>query len=151
MTESPQIPNQRPKTGNQPPDSENHTPESLGDQVRHAVIWRSGSQILAQLVMWASTFLVIRILSPADYGLFAMTQVVLVLLAMLDGYGLASGLIQQRHVTERPIRQLFGMLILLNLPLALHHIALAPWTGAYYRQPRVADLLLWPARGTAER
>src|SRR3546814_11946361 len=82
MTESPHIPNQRPKTGNQPPDSENHTPESLGDQVRHAVIWRSGSQILAQLVMWASTFLVIRILSPADYGLFAMTPVVLVLLAM---------------------------------------------------------------------
>src|SRR3546814_15852009 len=130
MTESPQIPNQRPKTGNQPPDSENHTPESLGDQVRHAVIWRSGSQILAQLVMWASTFLVIRILSPADYGLFAMTQVVLVLLAMLDGYGLASGLIQQREVTERQIRQLFGVLILLNLALALAPPALAPWAAA---------------------
>src|SRR3546814_19180566 len=106
MTESPHIPNQRPKTGNQPPDSENHTPESLGDQVRHAVIWRSGSQILAQLVMWASTFLVIRILSPADYGLFAMTKVVLVLPAMPDGYGLPSGLIQQREVTERKIRSL---------------------------------------------
>src|SRR3546814_7203588 len=95
--------------------------------------------------MWASTFLVIRILSPADYGLFAMTQVVLVLLAMLDGYGLASGLIQQREVTERQIRQLFGMLILLNLALALAQIALAPWAAAYYRQPRVADLLRWQA------
>ncbi len=86
-----------------------------------------------------------RILSPADYGLFAMTQVVLVLLAMLDGYGLASGLIQQREVTERQIRQLFGMLILLNLGLALAQIALAPWAAAYYRQPRVADLLRWQA------
>src|SRR3546814_12003825 len=97
MTSTPHITKLRPKTGNQPPDSENHTPESLVDQVRHAVIWRSGSQILAQLVMWSSTFLVIRILSPADYGLFAMTQVVLVLLAMLDGYGLATGLNQQRE------------------------------------------------------
>ncbi|MCM8730921.1 lipopolysaccharide biosynthesis protein [Hephaestia sp. GCM10023244] len=113
--------------------------------MRHAVIWRSGSQIIAQLVMWASTFLVIRILSPADYGLFAMTQVVLVLLAMLDGYGLASGLIQQREVTERQIRQLFGMLIVLNLGLAFIQIALAPWAAAYYRQPAVTDLLRWQA------
>ncbi|HVI98375.1 MAG TPA: lipopolysaccharide biosynthesis protein [Sphingomonas sp.] len=130
---------------NHPPDPAIHAPESLGDQVRTAVIWRSGSQIVAQLVMWASTFLVIRILSPADYGLFAMTQVVLVLLAMLDGYGLSSGLIQQRDVTERQIRQLFGMLILLNLGLALAQVALAPWAAAYYRQPRVADLLRWQA------
>src|SRR3546814_15152024 len=109
MTESPHIPNQRPKTGNQPPDSENHTPESLGDQVRHAVIWRSGSQILAQLVMWASTFLVIRILSPADYGLFEMTTVVLVMLEMLDGYGLASGLLQPPEVIESRNRQRLGV------------------------------------------
>src|SRR3546814_18176151 len=96
--------------------------------------------------MWASTFLVIRILSPADYGLFAMTQVVLVLLAMLDGYGLASGLIQQREVTERQIRQLFGMLILLNLALALAQIALAPYAAASYLPPRLADLLRRQAR-----
>jgi O-antigen/teichoic acid export membrane protein len=119
----------------------NHPPESLGDQVRRAVIWRSGSQILAQIVMWAATFLVIRILSPADYGLLAMTQVVLVLLAMLDGHGLASGLIQQSRVTDRQIAQLFGMLIVLNLGLALVQVALAPLAAAYYRQPMVADLL----------
>ena len=130
-----------PASTNRPPCAVNHPPESLADQVRRAVIWRSGSQILAQLVMWAATFLVIRILSPADYGLFAMTQVVLVLLAMLDGYGLASGLIQQRDVTERQIAQLFGMLIVLNLALALAQIALAPIAAAYYRQPMVADLL----------
>ncbi|MBK2451752.1 hypothetical protein, partial [Escherichia coli] len=46
-------------------------------RVRSAIFWRSGSQFAAQLVMWASTFLVIRLLEPEDYGLFAMTQVVL--------------------------------------------------------------------------
>ena len=73
----------------------NHPPESLRNQVRSAVIWRSGTQILGQMLAWVSTFLVIRILSPSDYGLFAMTQVVLVLLNMLNGYGLASALIQR--------------------------------------------------------
>jgi len=119
----------------------NRPPESLGAQVRNAVIWRSGSQILAQMVQWAATFLVIRILAPADYGLFAMAQVVLVFLNMLNGYGLASGLIQQAEVTPRQISQLFGMLLLVNLVLASAQLLLAPLAAAYYRQPLVADLL----------
>ena len=119
----------------------NRTGESLGEQVRRAVIWRSGSQILAQMVQWAATFLVIRILTPADYGLFAMTGVVLVFLNLLNGYGLASGLIRREHVSEREIRQLFGMLIALNLVLAGAQLLLAPLAAAYYRQPAVASLL----------
>ncbi len=121
------------------PDPE--SPESLRTQVRRAVIWRSGSQIVAQMIQWASTFLVIRLLDPRDYGLFAMAQVVLVLLNMLNGFGLASGLIQAADVTERQIRQLFGMLIALNVGLAALQLLLAPVAAAYYRQPIIADML----------
>jgi O-antigen/teichoic acid export membrane protein len=119
----------------------NQPPESFAHSVRDAVIWRSGSQIAAQMVQWAATFAVIRILSPADYGLFAMAQVLLVFLNMLNGYGLASGLIQKAEVSEREIRQLFGMLILVNGGLAALQLALAPLAAAYYRQPEVARLL----------
>ncbi|ATY34554.1 lipopolysaccharide biosynthesis protein [Sphingomonas psychrotolerans] len=109
--------------------------------MRSAVIWRSGTQILGQLLTWASTFIVIRVLSPSDYGLFAMTQVVLVLLNMLNGYGLASALIQRGDASRHAQRQLFGMLILLNLVLAAIQFGCAPFAAAYYRQPMVADLL----------
>jgi len=119
----------------------NHPPESLRNQVRSAVIWRSGTQILGQMLAWISTFLVIRILSPSDYGLFAMTQVVLVLLNMLNGYGLASALIQRGEAGRHAQRQLFGMLILLNLGLGAIQFAAAPLAAAYYRQPMVTDLL----------
>lgn len=115
--------------------------ESLKDQVRSAVIWRSGTQIFGQLLTWGSTFVVIRVLSPSDYGLFAMTQVVLVLLNMLNGYGLASALIQRGDAGRQAQRQLFGMLILLNLVLGATQFVCAPFAAAYYRQPMVADLL----------
>lgn len=123
------------------PRQPNQTVERFGNTVRRAVIWRSGSQIIAQLVQWTATFLVIRILSPADYGLFAMTGVVLTFLNMLNGYGLASGLIREPDVTERQIRQLFGMLLLLNGTLGVAQLALAPVAAVYYRHPEVADLL----------
>lgn len=123
------------------PKTTNQGGESLAHKVRSAVIWRSGSQILAQMVQWAATFLVIRILDPHDYGLFAMTGVVLVFLNMLNGYGLASGLIQQPQVTRQQIRQLFGMLILLNLGLGAIQFLAAPLVASYYRQDMVAHML----------
>ncbi len=115
--------------------------DMLAGQVRRAVIWRSGSQIVAQMVQWAATFLVIRILAPADYGLFAMCQVILTFMAMLNGYGLASGLIQQKEISKTEVRQLFGMLIVLNVGLAIGQLLLAPLAAAYYRQPIVGDML----------
>lgn len=121
--------------------SPNQPAESLRSQVRSAVLWRSGTQIVGQTLTWASTFIVIRVLSPSDYGLFAMTQVVLVLLNMLNGYGLASALIQRGDAGLQAQRQLFGMLLLLNLGLASIQFAAAPLIAAYYRQPIVADLL----------
>lgn len=105
------------------------------------MIWRSGTQILGQTLTWASTFFVIRLLNPADYGLFAMTQVVLVLLNMLNGYGLASALIQRDDAGPHAQRQLFGMLLLLNGTLGAIQFFGAPLAAAYYHQPMVADLL----------
>ena len=114
---------------------------SFRDQVRSAVIWRSGTQVFSQLVAWAATFLVIRILSPADYGLVAMSTVVLTLLSLVNGYGFANAVIQRREVTPLMLRQLFGLLIVLNGTLALLQLAVAPFAARYYGQPIVADIL----------
>lgn len=113
----------------------------FGRRIRRAVIWRSGSQIAGQIIAWASTFLVIRILTPEDYGLFALTQVMLMLFTLLSGHGLASAAIQRADIDARAMRQIFGLLLILNGALALAQVACAPLAAAYYREPMVADLL----------
>ena len=113
----------------------------LGARVKGAVIWRSGTQVVAQLLTWASTFLVLRLLEPSDYGLFAMSQVVLVLLNLMNGWGFASALVQRENVGREQVRQVFGLLLLVNGALAAIQFAVAPLAAAYFRQPEVADLL----------
>ncbi len=113
----------------------------LARRVKGAIMWRSGSQIVAQIINWGATFLVIRRLDPTDYGLFAMTQIVLVFLNLMNGYGFANSLIREQSVTREKIAQAFGMLILLNGSLALAQFILAPVAAAYFRQPIIADLL----------
>lgn len=110
-------------------------------RVRSAVFWRSGSQVIAQLVMWSSTFLVIRLLQPTDYGLFAMTQIVLSLMALMNGYSFTGALVQADSIDSRRVSQVFGMLILMNFSLAAAQFLLAPAAAAYFRQPIVADML----------
>jgi O-antigen/teichoic acid export membrane protein len=118
--------------------------EEFQSRVKSAVFWRSGTQILSQLISWGSTLAVIRILDPSDYGLFAMTSVVLVFLNFLNGYGFVSALIQSEKVEPIRIRQAFGMLILLNAGLAaIQLFAVAPLAAAYYSEPVVADMLRW--------
>jgi O-antigen/teichoic acid export membrane protein len=117
------------------------SPDSLRDRVRSAVFWRSGSQIVAQIITWASTFLVIRLLNPEDYGLVAMAALVVSLLSLLEGFGFASSLIQRESIEKKQVRQVFGLLILINLALATAQFLIAPVAAAYFHQPILVDIL----------
>ena len=116
-------------------------PDGFGARVRSAVAWRWGSQVVGQLITWTATILVVRLLDPHDYGLFAMTQAVLVGLNFLNGYSFATSLIQAKEIDERRIGQVFGLLIVSNLLLAAAQLLLAPVAARYYGQPLVADML----------
>jgi O-antigen/teichoic acid export membrane protein len=120
------------------------TPQEFGSRVRSAVVWRSGTQILSQLVSWGATLAVIRILEPSDFGLYAMVAVVLAFLNFLNGYGFASSIIQAEKVDPIRIRQAFGMLLLLNFGLALTQLfVMAPLASYYFQEPQLASLLRW--------
>jgi O-antigen/teichoic acid export membrane protein len=113
----------------------------FAERVRSAVVWRWGSQIISQLITWTTTILIVRLLNPSDYGLFAMTQAVITGLNFLNGYGFATALIQASDVSERRIGQTFGMLIIAALALASIQFAAAPYAAAYFGQPLVTEML----------
>jgi O-antigen/teichoic acid export membrane protein len=110
-------------------------------RVRSAVAWRWGSQVIGQIITWASTIAVVRLLSPSDYGLFAMSQAVITALNFMNGQSFATSLIQADRVDERRIGQVFALLLMLNGSLALIQFIAAPCAAAYYGEPLVADML----------
>ena len=110
-------------------------------RVRSAVAWRWGTQVGAQIMTWTSTILVVRLLDPSDYGLFAMSQVVLTALAFLNGQSFATSLVQTDRIDERRIAQVFGMLIMSNVTLAAVQFLSAPLAARYFEEPMVAHLL----------
>lgn len=122
-----------------------HATEGTGggfaDRVRSAVIWRWGSQVASQLVTWTVTIVIVRLLDPHDYGLFAMTTAVLAAFNFLSGWGFANSLIPAERIDQRQVGQVFGMLLLSNLGLAIAQFFAAPLAAAFYHQPLIADML----------
>jgi O-antigen/teichoic acid export membrane protein len=123
------------------PQDESALQGQFADRVRAAIFWRWGSQALGQLITWTVTILIVRLLDPHDYGLFAMAQAVMVALNFLNGYSFATSLIQAKEVDERRIGQVFGLLIVSNVLLATTQWLAAPQAAIYYGQPQVADML----------
>ena len=121
--------------------------KAMAGRVRAAVIWRSGSQIAAQLVTWTSTFFVIRLLAPSDYGLYAMTQVVMNLLLLANGYSFTGALVQAQTIERRQVAQVFGVLILMNFSIAAIQVATAPLAAACFRAPQLTPLIWALAAG----
>lgn len=131
-----------PLEGPSPPKAAAGTmPSSLAQDVRRAVIWRSGSQIVGQVIAWTVTLIVLNLLRPADYGLYAMAAVMMTILDFLNGYGVASALIQQKDVSPRIIRQALGIMICLNTGIAIIQFAAAPLVAAYFGKPEIEALL----------
>ena len=113
----------------------------FASRVRSAVMWRWGAQVGAQIITWTSTFLVVRLLDPTDYGLFAMSQVVVTALAFLNGASFATSLVQTDRVDERRIGQVFGLLLMFAVILASAQFLFAPYAASYFGEPVVADML----------
>jgi O-antigen/teichoic acid export membrane protein len=87
---------------------------SLERQTITGVKWSATAKITTQIVAWAATLIVIRLLAPEDYGLMALSVVVISICGGVAELGLGAALIQARGLTRTEIARVCGALVLLN-------------------------------------
>jgi O-antigen/teichoic acid export membrane protein len=114
---------------------------SLRNDVLHSLKWLAGARLAGQLVAWAITIIVIRILKPADYGLMAIAEVMIGFAALFQELGLYSAMVQKRDLTERQIEQAFGLLIMANTGIYLVLFLLAPYLAHFFGDPRLTNIV----------
>jgi teichuronic acid exporter len=115
--------------------------DDIRTKVLIALRWTTLSKLLGQLVSWAVTVYVIRILSPDDYGLMAMASVPIIFFYLLNTAGLDAVLVQKRDLSEPLRAQVFGIVILTNLLLFLAFLGVAPCIAAFYDEPRLTAIV----------
>ncbi len=112
-----------------------------GRRVISVAAWSAAIKIGFQLLTWAMTLLVIRILSPSDYGLMAISMTFVNALSSFANLGLGDALVQRQDTPKQMIANVFGLNIViatcLTMALSLAAYAIAAW----YHDMRLIPLL----------
>jgi O-antigen/teichoic acid export membrane protein len=114
---------------------------SIGKEVSSSIRWMAGMRVISQIFTWAATLIVIRLLSPEDYGLMALAAVVIGLLDILDDMGLASAIVKKKELTDRFVEQIFGMLFIFNIGFYVLLFLTAPMVADFFGDQRLATII----------
>lgn len=114
---------------------------SLSSRVRTGIAWTGIFRLVMQLINTGSQVVLARLLLPTDYGLVALTGVVVSFAGMLTQLGLAAAVVQSRRVTERLLSTAFWLNVISGIAVTGAVIAVAPLIADFYGDERVTDLL----------
>ena len=106
------------------------------------VAWVGGLRLVMQAISWASTLLVVRFISPPDYGIMGMAGVVLLVASLFAEFGIAGAVITTRDLAADDAERLNGLAIGVGAAAALVVAAVAPLLGHFYHEPRLVPVLL---------
>jgi O-antigen/teichoic acid export membrane protein len=122
-------------------------PESrtLRTQAASGVRWTGVSALVITVFQYGQLLVLARILSPADFGLMAMTVVVLSFAYAYADMGISNAIIWRQETTKRQLSSLYWLNVFAGLAIAGLIVAARPLIIRFYGEPRLEPLLLLAA------
>jgi len=96
---------------------------------------------IGQMISWAITILVIRILDPGDYGLMAMASLCTNFLVMVSELGLGAAIVQKKELSQEQLSQIFGFILISHTFLFLILFFGARLIADFFSEPRLISML----------
>lgn len=118
----------------------------MSNDLRRSVVRAIGSStmisVVAKVLSLGSTLVLVRLLSPADFGLVAIATTVTGLVGFFNEIGLGSAIVQRRDARPDEVDGCFGIAMLASTGLVAATLALAYPAAAFYRMPELGPVLL---------
>lgn len=111
--------------------------------------WTTASTLTRFLITLVSTPLLARMLSPTDYGIAAMSALVIEIVALFGEFGFHTALIQRKRISRLDLETAFWTSAAIGLALALIVAAFAPAFAAFFKTETLTSVLYVAAVGLA--
>jgi PST family polysaccharide transporter len=134
-TAAPGIP-APPSAGAPPPDG-----RALDRSLVGGIAWAGASRWATQLLSWASTLIVARLLTPADYGLVGMASIYIGLLQLVNELGLGAAIVQRRDLTADQIARLGGLGLLAGSAFVAVSLLAATAVARFFGEPALRGIV----------
>ncbi len=110
---------------------------SIERKALSALKWATAAKLVVQVISWAGTLVVVRLLTPEDYGLMAKVSVVCAIAGAIAELGLGAAIVRWVDVTRDDLRKICGVSLVFGAALTAMIIALAPVLAQLFREPRL--------------
>ncbi len=115
------------------------------NQIKTAVIrgavWNYSTFIGSKGLVFVTTIILARLLSPEDFGLLALGMIAISYLDTIDNLGVADAMIQRQNDVERAYNAAFVINLITGLVLTIAGFLLSPLVATFFKEPRVAPIL----------
>lgn len=115
--------------------------EKIKHDTLFGFLWRFLQSGSTQLINFIVSIIIARILSPAEYGIVAITTVFVSFASIFVQYGFASSVIQREGVSEEELSSVFFLGVVVSLILYIILFLAAPYVSQFY-QLRELTLIL---------
>jgi PST family polysaccharide transporter len=125
------------------------TPPSraIDRSLAQSLAWRAVSNWGSQIVSWASFLLVVRLLSPADFGIAAMAVILWPYLRYMGEFGIGQAVVTLRDLTQDQLAQLNSLAVMLGLGCFGLGALLAKPLAMFFRTPALAPVVIVTCTG----
>jgi teichuronic acid exporter len=114
---------------------------SLEREAAAGLKWSAAGKLLSQVFSWGVTLLLLRLLAPGDYGLMALSSVLVASVGAIAEAGLGAALVQARDVSRDELARTAGTLAIVNGACALALVLVAPLVADLFSTPALTNVL----------
>ncbi|HEY9227467.1 MAG TPA: lipopolysaccharide biosynthesis protein [Gemmatimonadaceae bacterium] len=115
--------------------------DALDRSMLSGLAWTGAAKWGVQVLSWASTIFVVRLLTPTDYGIVGMAAAFLTLLQPLSDFGIAAAVVQDRTLSRQQITRLSGFAALLGCVWSLATVGAAYPLANFFNEPALITVV----------
>lgn len=114
---------------------------ATGHQIAKGAAWLMGFKLLDKSIGLISTLVLVRVLTPSDFGLVAMAMAVVALLELMGAFGFDSALIQRQDTKRSHFDTAWTFNVIFGASIAALLVLVAVPAAGFYKEPRLELML----------
>lgn len=114
---------------------------AVENAIRHGVQWVLTGKVSHQILHFAISVALARLLLPEHFGLVVTVQVFTGIAGFVAGGGMGQALVQAKTMTLRDTHVVFTAQLIIALLLYTLFFFIAPWFAIWFKEPIYEDLL----------
>lgn len=118
------------------------TTQDLDRSLVRSVAWNTVCDWTSQVLSWASFLVVMRLLTPADFGIAAMAALLLPYLQQMTTFGMARAIVALRDLSEDQLAQLSTVSFVSAVALFAISVPCSPLVAAFFRTPQLSKVFI---------